>query len=101
MSKLSKDQHPDASPLDIALHVEGVSPEIADIARSIYAQESSSGKNARTSNAGAVGGMQVIPATFQRVADKGWDINDPVHNARAGVRYISKLNARAGGSLIS
>lgn len=97
MPKLSKDQHPDASPLDIALHVEGVSPEIADIARSIYAQESSSGKNARTSNAGAVGGMQVIPATFQRVADKGWDINDPVHNARAGVRYISKLNARAGG----
>lgn len=97
MAKSEWDQFPVASPLDLALHAEKVSPQVAGIARSIYAQESSSGKNTRTSNAGAVGGMQVIPDTFRRVADKGWDINDPVHNARAGVRYISKLNERAGG----
>lgn len=97
MAKSAWDQFPVATPLDLALHAEGVDSKVADIARSIYAQESSSGKNTKTSNAGAVGGMQVIPATFARVAEKDWDINDPVHNARAGVRYIKKLHERGGG----
>lgn len=86
-----------ASPLDAALAAEGISGPVADIARSIYQQESGSGKNTKTSNAGARGGMQIIPATFARVADKGWNIDDPVDNARAGVRYIAKLNEIAGG----
>jgi SLT domain-containing protein len=85
------------SPLDAALSAEGVTGPVADIARSIYEQESGSGKNTKTSNAGAVGGMQVIPATFNRMADKGWAIDDPVHNARAGVRYIKALHQQAGG----
>jgi hypothetical protein len=84
-------------PLETALAAEGITGAKADIARSIYQQESSSGKNTKTSNAGAVGGMQIIPATFNRMADKGWSIDNPEQNARAGVRYISTLYDRAGG----
>ena len=80
------------NPFDAALEKEGIlgTPKEHFI-RSLYQQESSSGKNTKTSNAGAVGGMQVIPTTFQAVSDKGWDINDPEHNARAGIRYASQL----------
>lgn len=84
-------------PLEAALELEGITGQQADIARSIYQQESSSGKNTKTSNAGARGGMQIIPATFNRVADKGWSIDDPVQNARAGVRYINALYNKAEG----
>jgi hypothetical protein len=91
------DQFPVASPVDVALQTEGVTGKVADIARSIYQQESASGKNTKTSNAGAVGGMQILPATFKSVADDGWDINDPVHNARAGVRYVKQMSDLAGG----
>lgn len=91
------DQFPTASPVDVALQVEGITGKAADVARSIYQQESDSGKNTKTSNAGAVGGMQVIPATFNRMADKDWDIKDPIHNARAGVRYVKALYERSGG----
>lgn len=82
---------------DDALKAEGLTGKAADIARSIYQQESSSGKNTKTSNAGAVGGMQIIPATFKSVADKDWDINDPFHNSRAGIRYVKQLYEQAGG----
>lgn len=86
-----------ASPMDLALDAEGVTGPLADVARSIYMQESSGGKNTKTSNAGAVGGMQIIPSTFNSVAEKDWDINDPIQNARAGLRYIKQLNDMAGG----
>lgn len=85
------------NPLEQALQAEGITDARADIARSIYHQESGSGRNTKTSNAGARGGMQIIPATFNRMADKGWAIDDPVHNARAGVRYINALYTKAGG----
>jgi Transglycosylase SLT domain len=85
------------SPFDTALAAEGVTGKVADIARSIYQQESGSGKNTSTSNAGAVGGMQIIPATFNRMADKGWAIDNPQHNAQAGIRYIKTLYDKAGG----
>jgi hypothetical protein len=91
MYKAAKD------PLENALSVEGINGPLADLARSIYAQESSSGKNTRTSNAGAVGGMQILPGTFSSVADKGWDIGDPVQNARAGIRYLKQGYEAAGG----
>lgn len=80
-----------------ALAAEGITGQLADVARSIYKQESSSGKNTKTSNAGAVGGMQILPDTFASVADKGWDINDPMMNARAGIRYIKQMDKLAGG----
>ena len=82
---------------DQALAAEGVTGQLARIARSIYMQESSGGKNTKTSNAGAMGGMQIIPSTFNSVADKGWDISDPMHNARAGIRYIQELSKFSGG----
>lgn len=88
---------PAASAIDAALQAEGITGEVADIARSIYQQESGSGKNTATSNAGAIGGMQLLPGTFKRVADKGWDIKDPIQNARAGVRYAKEMYERAGG----
>jgi len=84
-------------PFASALAAEKADGPVAEIARSIYAQESSSGKNTKTSNAGAVGGMQIIPPTFRSVADKDWDINDPVQNARAGIRYVKQLYDQAGG----
>ena len=86
-----------ADPFDLALQQEGLSGPLAELARSIYMQESSGGRNTATSNAGAVGGMQIIPATFSRMADQGWDINNPEHNARAGLRYIKQLNQLSGG----
>lgn len=85
------------SPVDRALTAEGVTGQLADVARSIYQQESSSGKNTKTSNAGARGAMQLIPSTFASVADEGWDINDSEHNARAGVRYLKQLDKQSGG----
>ena len=87
---------PMASPLDIGLHQEGITGPLADIARSVYHQESSSGRNTTTSNAGAVGGMQILPGTFAEVADEGWDINDPIQNARAGIRYLNKMYELGG-----
>lgn len=80
-----------------ALSAEGVVGKLASLARSIYTQESGGGKNTKTSNAGARGGMQIIPGTFNQVADKGWSIDDPLHNARAGIRYLKVLDKQAGG----
>lgn len=82
---------------EAALASEGVTGKLAEVARSIYMQESSGGKNTRTSNAGAMGGMQVVPTTFASVADKGWDINNPEHNARAGIRYLKEMDKLSGG----
>lgn len=77
---------------------EGMTGSIADLARSLYGQESSSGANTATSNAGAVGDMQIIPSTFKEMADKNWSINTPEHNARAGLRYIKHLDGLSGGN---
>lgn len=84
-------------PFTAALKAEGVPDSVAAIARSIYQQESGSGSNTKTSNAGAEGGMQVIPSTFDSVADKGWDRKDPYDNARAGIRYVKQMYDKAGG----
>lgn len=91
------DAAPAASPFDVAVATEGYDPKFATFANSIYMQESSGGKNAKTSNAGAVGGMQIIPSTFKEVADDGWDINNPEHNLRAGLRYLKKMYDAGGG----
>lgn len=91
------DNAPKVDPFEAALTLEGLDANRAAIARSIYQQESGSGRNTATSNAGAVGGMQIIPGTFNRMADKGWNINDPLDNARAGLRYVSKLYDLADG----
>jgi len=82
---------------DTALEAEGVTGSLAELARSIYTQESGAGRNTKTSNRGAVGGMQILPDTFAGVADKDWSISDPLQNARAGIRYLKQMNQRAGG----
>lgn len=82
---------------ELALVKEGVTGKLADVARSIYQQESGSGRNTKASNAGAVGGMQILPGTFAGVADKDWDISNPEHNARAGIRYLKQMDKKAGG----
>jgi len=80
-----------------ALAAEGVTGQLAAVSRSIYMQESGGGANTKTSNQNATGGMQIIPGTFASVADKGWDINDPLQNARAGIRYLKQLDKQSGG----
>lgn len=88
--------------IDKALALEGVTGAKADFAKSIYHQESSSGTNTQTSNAGATGGMQITPSTFRSVADKGWNIADPLQNIRAGIRYATKMfNAAKGDPVIA
>lgn len=69
---------------------------IKPIIQAIYAQESGSGKNARTSIDGARGGMQVIPATFARFARPGEDINNPDDAVRVGIRYAKYLGDKFG-----
>ncbi len=80
-----------------ALKAEGITGGLANLARQVYAQESGSGRNTKTTNQGATGHMQIIPRTFASVADKGWDINNPEHNMRAGIRYLGKLFNQSGG----
>ncbi len=83
---------------DEAIAAEGVTGPLAQLARGIYAQESGGGKNTKTSNREAVGGMQIQPGAFGEVADKGWSINDPMHNLRAGIRYLKARFDQAGGN---
>ena len=83
---------------EAALAKEGVSGDLAHLARSIYGQESSGGTNTKTSNAGAVGGMQILPSTFNSMADQGWNIKDPEQNARAGIRYLRQFHESNGGN---
>lgn len=85
-------------PFEAALRAEGITdPRQIAYLRALYAQESASGKIPTMSNRGAVGGMQIIPSTFKGVAEDDWDINDPTHNARAGIRYGLEGLKAAGG----
>lgn len=85
------------SPMDIALQQEGVSGEKEKYIRALYGQESTSGVNTKTSNQGAVGGMQIKPSTFDSVSEDNWDIHNPVHNARAGIRYALEMLDKGDG----
>lgn len=66
------------------------------VINAIYGQESGAGTNARTSTDGAQGGMQIIPATFQRYAKAGERIDNPEDNMRVGVRIIKDLANKFG-----
>lgn len=86
------------SPIEQAIdqeHIRGTDMELAF--RGIYQQESGSGTNIRTSNQGAVGHSQIKPSTFASVADKGWNIHNPVHNLRAGIRYFKEMYTKSEG----
>jgi hypothetical protein len=80
-----------------ALKAEAANGHFADLARSMHVQESGGGRNTKTSNAGAYGDTQITKGAFGEVADKGWDITNPEHNMRAGIRYLNKMYQRADG----
>lgn len=83
---------------DTALADEGIlGTPLEQLVRSTFAQESSGGRNTSTSYAGARGPMQVLPDTFRSVADPSWDINDPLANTRAGIRYLKQGWQASGG----
>lgn len=65
--------------------------------QAIFGTESSYGKNTATSPDGARGPMQIIPATFQRYAVPGEDINNPQHNRNVGQRIIDTYALRWRG----
>ena len=84
-------QEPRLMAFEQALKDEGIAgTQLESVARSIFQQESSSGKNVKTSNAGARGPMQVLPATFKAYNPKG-NIDDPYDNSVGGLRYIKDL----------
>lgn len=88
---------PRIDPWQQALVDEGViGTPLEKLANSIRMQESG-GNNDAVSNRGATGWMQVMPDTFSEIADPGWDIRDPYHNARAGVRYLKNGWDSSGG----
>jgi hypothetical protein len=67
------------------------------IADAIYAQESGSGQNARTSSAGARGGMQIMPETFAQWARPGERIDNPLDNVRVGRRIVDAYSKKYDG----
>ncbi|MBB3010618.1 PLxRFG domain-containing protein [Cupriavidus alkaliphilus] len=88
------------TPLDAATIDRIVSEEGAGAIRptvlGIYGQESDGGANARKSIDGAIGGMQVIPDTFNRLAKPGERIDNPEDNFRVGVRYLKRMADQFG-----
>jgi soluble lytic murein transglycosylase-like protein len=72
-------------------------PKLQHIVAAIYGQESGSGANPATSTAGARGGMQIIPSTFNAYAKPGERIDDPADNKAVGERIIADLYRRANG----
>ena len=77
--------------IDTLIRGQGIDPSSnkADFIRALYAQESSSGVNTKTSNRGAVGGMQVRPSAFKDVFPNG-DPSNPEHQVIAGIRYANQ-----------
>ena len=93
---MARDQ---VSAFEKALVDEGIAgTQLEDIARSIHQQESAKGKNTKTSNAGAVGQMQIVPRTFKAYHPTG-NIKDPYDNAVGGLRYIKDLAEKAGDDI--
>ena len=83
---------------DSALDQEKVTnPAERAFLKAIHVQESGGKSRAKTSNQNAHGAMQVIPSTFKAMADPGMDINNPLDNMRAGIRFGRQGFRAAGG----
>lgn len=81
-----------------ALDMEGITdPKERAFLKALHGQESSGKATAKTSNRDAYGAMQIRPGTFKQVADADMDINKPLDNMRAGIRYGKKGFDAAGG----
>jgi hypothetical protein len=65
--------------------------------KSIYQQESSSGKDTRTSSTGAIGPGQIMPGTFREWAKPGENIRNPNDNIAVSKRMVEAYHQRYGG----
>jgi hypothetical protein len=81
--------------LNNAIEEEGAA-HLTPVITAIFNQESSGGKDTRTSVDNARGPMQIIPSTFKMYAKEGERINDPADNMRVGVRYIKDIASKYG-----
>jgi len=98
MSKGGTTKMSGAELFEKALDMEGITdPKERAFLKALHAQESSGKTTAKTSNRDAHGAMQILPGTFKQVADKDMDINKPLDNMRAGIRYGKKGFDAAGG----
>jgi hypothetical protein len=91
--KLSAARH-----VENAIAAEKLPSNKAHFIRGLFGQETGNGANTTTSNHGATGPLQIIPGTFARNADKGWDIHNPAHSTHAAVREASRQYDAAGGN---
>ena len=95
MSKGGATKMSGAELFEKALDMEGITdPKERAFLKAIHGQESSGKTSAPTSNRDAHGAMQILPGTFKQVADKDMDINKPLDNMRAGIRYGKKVSMR-------
>ena len=98
MSKGGPTKMSGAQLFEKALDMEGITdPKERAFLKALHGQESSGKTTAPTSNRDAHGAMQILPTTFKQVADKDMDINKPLDNMRAGIRYGKKGYDAAGG----
>jgi soluble lytic murein transglycosylase-like protein len=81
-------------------HVRDVHPVPAALVKAIITQESSWNPRA-VSRAGALGLMQLLPATAAKVGVSREELFDPGKNILAGVRLLSVLLRHYRGDLIS
>ena len=65
-----------------------------DVADAIHQYGEGGGVTSPTSVNGAVGGWQIMPATFQQYAKPGEDINNPKDNEAVGRRIVDDLKAK-------
>lgn len=65
-----------------------------DIADAIHKYGEGGGKTSPTSVDGAVGGWQILPATFKQYAKQGEDINNPADNETVGRRIVADLKEK-------
>jgi hypothetical protein len=65
--------------------------------RSIYQQESSSGRDTRTSSTGAIGPGQIMPSTFREFAKPGENIRNFEDNVRVSKRIVKHYHDQYGG----
>ena len=88
---------------DRALDMEGITnPRERAFLKALHAQESSGKATEKTSNRDAHGAMQILPATFKSVADPSMDINKPLDNMRAGIRYgMQGFSAAKGNPVLA
>ena len=74
-----------------------VPPPLPKLQDAIFGQESGRGVNTRTSPTGAVGGMQIEPATFRQFAQPGENINNPADNKAVGDRILARYYQQYNG----